>query len=1312
MPKVVQVFACPAWALFLTLSVSLAASAGEPSDQAFGAASPPPADAIGFANRGPDLDAAPGFRDPPPGYGIVPFFWWIGDPVTPERLAWELEQMEGMGVSGYQINYAHSDRGGRIYGLTYPSEPPLFSDPWWNLTGWFMNQAKKQGAAISLSDYTLGFGQGWCVDKILREHPEVTGMKLRRNADGKIEPVTVPWSMNPMHPQSGKLYAEEFFGQFERHFPGEGGKGLNFFFSDELGFGVEGRLWSPRFAEEFQRRKGYDIRPELAALFEDIGPRTPKIRLDYSDVKVALTEEGFFKPVFDWHQERGMIMGCDHGGRGKRVDEFGDYFRTQRWNQGPGADQPRFGKDLIKAKVASSISHLYQRPRVWLEGFYGSGWGTTPEGLVDATFANYAMGFNLLGLHGMYYSTHGGWWEWAPPDNTFRMPYWKHLSGFMLCQQRLAYLLSQGDHRCDVAILYPVAPMEAGLGGSEAVQAAFRTGQQIYGQGIDFDFMDFQSLARAKVVGSELHVSGERYRVLILPAMRAVRHSTLQKAVEFHRAGGLVLAVGALPEASDRIGRDDPEVAAVVKELFPDGPVADVAAQIPFRDYEGPGYILHRRIGPRDVYTVYNAPQNTEVFFRATGKVELWDPWTGRTRPLAITSQNADGTRLKLPLGEKEIQLIVFSPGVPLVDEEAPAVSPETIALDGPWEFELKPTLDNRFGDFHWPPTRTCIGAEARRLKYADETVGDPAWQAPALDDSAWRTVTCGFGPRFWKLGPLPDDAEADAALSQLRNIDPAQPVRIAGKEYRWQPYEFSWRYGIEDDCGHQGYHGLKIQVADTFIGLGAIRHGHPSCNRVPEPGGSRYYLWTSVQAPKDGDTPISRGGLLPAAVWLDGTPLNVTAPSATLKSGSNPLLLRYDKIGRGWFLFGTSDGNQASGETPFTSAAKWIWWPDDKEQAATRYFSRTFHLNAVPKTCHIRITADNGYTLLVNGRELGRGSAWTRVQEYDATNALRAGENTIAVEVRNQGGEGALIVEALFEQPDGTTTRLGTDGSWLSAETAPANWPATGLSDATAKPARVISSFPESLWANHEQGPPRLDAIASPTAKMPWNVDLAMGWYGNRDRLPFDTRPNEPRPAGWYRFVSPPGLRGLTIPTRASVRAWADGKELAVSSDGQLATARVAKPSRVPVVVALRIEQKRGDYGGAALDDYIRLDCGAGELNLGDWAKAGVLETYSGGAWYRRTISLTTEQTRGKVTLDLGSVAASAEVLVNGKPAGVKVAPPWRLDVSSLVEPGENRIEILVCNTLANHYVTIPTHYRGSTVSGLLGPVRLEIVK
>jgi hypothetical protein len=99
----------------------------------------------------------------------------------------------------------------------------------------------------------------------------------------------------------------------------------------------------------------------------------------------------------------------------------------------------------------------------------------------------------------------------------------------------------------------------------------------------------------------------------------------------------------------------------------------------------------------------------------------------------------------------------------------------------------------------------------------------------------------------------------------------------------------------------------------------------------------------------------------------------------------------------------------------------------------------------------------------------------------------------------------------------------------------------------------------------------------------------------------------------------------------------------------------------------------------------------------------------YSGGARYRTRLPLTGEEAKAKVMLDLGKVAGTAEVHVNGKLAGIKVAPPWRLDVTGLLKEGENNIEVLVYNSLANHYQTIPSRYRGNPLSGLLGPVRLS---
>ena len=1151
---------------------------------------PRPEWAVGQVSRADDLDVLPGFRSPPKGFGLVPFYWWLGDPLTKERIAWQLAQMEGVPVSGYQINYAHSDKGEWVqFGLTLPSEPRLFSPEWWHLAGWFIQNNRKAGIAMSLSDYTLGAGQGWCVDEILREHPEIGGMELHlvngpssqealastkvADVEGKMRQISVcavrvPLSINPMHPLSGPLYAKKFFGQFEEHFPDECGKGLNFFFSDELTFGVKGFLWVERFAEEFHRRKGYDILPELPALFVDIGPRTPKIRLDYSDVMVALSEENFFKPVFDWHEQRGMTMGCDHGGRGYDVAEFGDYFRTQRWNQGPGSDQPQLGKDLIRAKVASSIAHLYQRPRTWLEGFYGSGWGTTSANIVDATLAGLVMGYNLFSLHGMYYSTHGGWWEWAPPDNTFRMPYWKHLGGFMNCVERLSYLLSQGCHRCDVAILYPVAPVEANMGGREAVDAAFSTARQIYAHSIDFDFMDFESLDRARVVGNELHVSGEVYRVLVLPGMKAARHSTLQKALEFHRAGGVVLAVGALPEASDRIGREDPEITAMVNEMFPNGAVDDIVPELPPRDYEGPGYIQHRKIGSRDLYAIYNAPKDTACFFRATGRVELWDPWTGEIRPWKITGQNSDGTRLKLPLSENEIQLIVFVPGEPEWEKTVSSEAHRVIPLDGDWDFQLQPTCDNRFGDFRWPAFEGMIGAEMRQMKYARETDASIDWMTAHLDDSKWKQVTYSYGPKFWKLGPLSESAgveELEAKLASLKEVNLSDAVDFNGTTYGWEPYEFSWRFGIENDTAHQGYHGLKAGISDEFIGLGAIERPHassPNTLRVKEEAGSRYYLWTTVQAPHACTAQILCGGMKPTSVWLNHQKREDWPQTVELDAGANPVLLKYEEVGRGYFVF---------------HVGQWAGLPDEE--------------------------------IVREGEQL----------------AFRTSE-------------------------------------------------------------------------------------------------LAMNWWNNDDVLKFDVSPHEQEPVGWYRFDSPPALQGMTVTARGRIQVWINGKEArgverepergGDHSEGAMTFhVRIDQPQDTSVKVAFRVSQARGCYGGATFPEPILMDCGSGKIQLGDWSEIDGLSSYSGAAKYSIRFALTKDEAGRQGVLDLGDVAASAEIRLNGNMAGTMVAPPWKIGVTDHLRVGENKLEVTICNTLANHYETIPTNYRGNPRSGLMGPVRLILV-
>jgi len=102
----------------------------------------PTTDPAGYPCRDATFDVLRGFADPPPGYGEVPFYWWLGDPLTKERLEWQLDQLKDTGTAGLQVNYAHSDSGGIFFGLTYASEPPLFSEAWWDLFCSFLKEAK------------------------------------------------------------------------------------------------------------------------------------------------------------------------------------------------------------------------------------------------------------------------------------------------------------------------------------------------------------------------------------------------------------------------------------------------------------------------------------------------------------------------------------------------------------------------------------------------------------------------------------------------------------------------------------------------------------------------------------------------------------------------------------------------------------------------------------------------------------------------------------------------------------------------------------------------------------------------------------------------------------------------------------------------------------------------------------------------------------------------------------------------------------------------------------------------------------------
>jgi hypothetical protein len=113
---------------------------------------------------------------------------------------------------------------------------------------------------------------------------------------------------------------------------------------------------------------------------------------------------------------------------------------------------------------------------------------------------------------------------------------------------------------------------------------------------------------------------------------------------------------------------------------------------------------------------------------------------------------------------------------------------------------------------------------------------------------------------------------------------------------------------------------------------------------------------------------------------------------------------------------------------------------------------------------------------------------------------------------------------------------------------------------------------------------------------------------------------------------------------------------------------------------------------------------------NLGSWTED--FPSFSGTGWYKKEISVAASWLASprRVFLDLGTVREIAHVRLNGQSGGALLWRPYRLDITHLLKPGKNLLEIGVTNTLANAYAP-PGPQRESfrpPASGLIGPVRL----
>jgi alpha-L-rhamnosidase len=133
-------------------------------------------------------------------------------------------------------------------------------------------------------------------------------------------------------------------------------------------------------------------------------------------------------------------------------------------------------------------------------------------------------------------------------------------------------------------------------------------------------------------------------------------------------------------------------------------------------------------------------------------------------------------------------------------------------------------------------------------------------------------------------------------------------------------------------------------------------------------------------------------------------------------------------------------------------------------------YFRKTFLIPQKPRLAKAYVTAHNDYLLYFNGQLLGRGPARCdpyyhgQYNAYDITKLVRAGSNVFAAAGHWQGtfingginAKPVFLLEARLAFPDGSSSTIGTDGSWkVLAQTGFVETNATYFSDGGARKKR-----------------------------------------------------------------------------------------------------------------------------------------------------------------------------------------------------------------------------------------------------------------
>ncbi len=384
--------------------------------------------------------------------------------------------------------------------------------------------------------------------------------------------------LDTMNPEAVREFIRVTHEAYRKRFGKDFGKVVPGIFTDEPHHGDvlrnEGpgrtRLsWTDALPAAFRKRYGYDLLPHLVELFFDVdGQCMTPARWHYHDCATHLFVNAFGKQVFDWCEANGMaftghVLAEDTLSR--QTGTVGSTMRFYEYMQSPGMDLlTEHWRIYDTAKQVTSAARQFGRKWRLTETYGCTGWDFPFAGHKALGDWQAALGINLRCQHLSWYTMEGQAKRDYPAGIFYQSPWWDLYPVVEDYFARINTVMTRGKEVRDVLVIHPVESMWVSVkrgwekspetGALNQVMPTLR--DALLTQGIDFDYGDEEILSRHARVrrarqGAKFVVGQAAYRVVVVPALKTIRGSTLALLRRFAAAGGRVVFAGDAPSYVD-----------------------------------------------------------------------------------------------------------------------------------------------------------------------------------------------------------------------------------------------------------------------------------------------------------------------------------------------------------------------------------------------------------------------------------------------------------------------------------------------------------------------------------------------------------------------------------------------------------------------------------------------------------------------------------------------------------------------------------------------------------------------------------------